>query len=119
MFFFNIWASGPDALPNHRRGLREGVILSLGGAQASRILRVECAESFRDRWSDPDDAILQAWSKHCDPKVAANNQLRAAQCGRTLRIGRAIKLHLLGCRCCMIHGASSMRRGTVFIHLSL
>ena len=86
--------------------------------RSNQVLRVERAERCCDSRSDSDDAFFDAWPKHCDPKVATEKQLRAAQRRRGAGIGLAINLHLFDCRRCTILGAAP-RGGLTIVHLPL
>jgi hypothetical protein len=86
---------------------------------ASEVLRVKRAESGPDRRANPDNAFFHVWPKKGNPKITPEKQLRAAHRGWASRTLDAIVLHLLHCRCCIIHHATSARGVTAFIHLPL
>jgi len=86
---------------------------------ASEVLRVKRAESGSDRQANPHNAFFHVWPKKGNPKITPEKQLRAAHRGWASRTFDAIVLHLLHCRCCIIHHATSARRITVLIHLPL
>jgi hypothetical protein len=85
-------------------------------APTGPVLRIECAEGCRDGWPDAYDAFLYSGAKQCNPKIAAKEQLRAAHRGRAPGMGRAINLHLLDRRPCIVHAAAPTRSVTVFVH---
>ena len=105
---------GEGLLRLHRK-----IDLLVRRTQPTQILRVECAEGCRDGWPDAYDALLYSGPKQCNPKIAAKEQLRAAHRGRAPGIGRAISLHLLDRRCCIIHGAAPIEGSTISVHLRL
>jgi hypothetical protein len=84
--------------------------------QSNQVLRVECAEGCRDGWPDAYDALLYSGPKQCNPKIAAKEQLRAAHRGRAPWMGRAINLHLLDRRPCIVQKAAPTRSVTVCVH---
>jgi hypothetical protein len=86
---------------------------------ASQVLRVKRPEGGPDRRADSHDAFFHVWPKKGNPKIAAEKQLRAAHRGWASRTLHAIVLHLLHCRCCIIHHATSARGVTALIHLPL
>ena len=86
---------------------------------ASEVLCVKRAESGPDRRANPDNAFFHVWPKKGNPKITPEKQLRAAHRGWASRTLDAIVLHLLHCRCCIIHHAASARGVTAFIHLPL
>jgi hypothetical protein len=94
------------------------LISSLGGRNRNQVLRVECSEGCCDRRSYSDDAFFHAGSKHGDPKIATEKQLRTAHGRRAAGMVRAIMLHLFDRRCCMIHYAAFMG-GLTIVHLPL
>jgi hypothetical protein len=99
--------------------LHRNVDLLVRRTHAGTVLRIECAEGCRDGWPDAYDALLYSGPKQCNPKIAAKEQLRAAHRGRAPGIGRAISLHLLDRRCCIIHGAAPIEGPTISVHLPL
>jgi hypothetical protein len=100
---------------NHRAGLGRGDSL-VRRTLAGPVLRIECAEGCRDGWPDAYDALLYRRPKQCNPKIAAEKQSRATHRGGALGMGRAINLHLLDRRLCMVHEAVPTRSVTVFVH---
>jgi hypothetical protein len=86
---------------------------------ASEVLRVKRAESGSDRRANPHDAFFHVRPKKGNPKITPEKQLRPAHRGWASRTLDAIVLHLLHCRCCIIHHATSARRMAVLIHLPL
>src|SRR5512132_128058 len=84
--------------------------------QSNQVLRVECAEGCRDGWPDAYDAFLYSGPKQCNPKIAAKEQLRAPHRRRAPGMRRAINLHLLDRRPCIVHEAAPTRSVTVFVH---
>ena len=97
--------------------LHRHVDLLVRRTHAGTVLRIECAEGCRDGWPDAYDALLYSGPKQCNPKIAAKEQLRAAYRGWAPGIGRAISLHLLDCRCCIVHGAAPIEGPTISVHL--
>jgi hypothetical protein len=86
---------------------------------ASEVLRVKRAESGSDRRANPHNAFFHVRPKKGNPKITPEKQLRSSHRGWASRTLDAIVLHLLHCRCCIIHHATSARRMTVLIHLPL
>ena len=92
---------GEGLLRLHRK-----IDLLVRRTQSTQVLRVECAEGCRDGWPDAYDALLYSGPKQCNPKIAAEEQLRAAHRGRAPGMGRAINLHLLDRLPCIVHEAA-------------
>ena len=86
---------------------------------ASEVLRVKRAESGSDRRANPYDAFFHFWPKKGSPKITPEKQLRAAQRRWASGMLRAIVLHLVHGRCCIIHHATPAWRVTALIHLPL
>lgn len=92
--------------PVHGEGLlrlSRKIDLLVRRAPAGPVLRIECAEGCRDGWPDAYNALLYSGPKQCNPKIAAKEQLRAAHRGRAPGMGRAITLHFLDRRPCIVH----------------
>ena len=80
---------------------------------------MERAKRGRDRGSDPNDALFQIWPKKRNPEFAAKKQLWAAHRGWAPRTRRAIVLHLLHRRCCIMPDVTAAGGMTAFVHLRL
>jgi hypothetical protein len=87
--------------------------------QVNQVLRVKCAEGCCHGCPDSHDSFFHTWSKQCDPQLAPKQQLRATHRGWALRMGRAINVHLLARRCCIIPDAVPMGVLAISVHLRL
>jgi hypothetical protein len=85
--------------------------------QPSQILLIERAERCRHCWSNPDDAFFQISPKQCDIQIAAKKQLGAAHCGRAAGVTRAVVVHFVHHRVCIMDNVPPTGRVTVFVHL--
>ena len=81
-----------------------------------QILRIKRAERFLDSGPDPYDAFFRAWSKKCDPEIAAREQFGAAQRGGASGVGGAIKLHLFDRGRSIVRHPAPTRVVVVLIH---
>ena len=81
-----------------------------------QILRIKRAERFLDSGPDPYDAFFHAWSKKCDPEIAARGQFGAAHRGGAFGVGGAIKLHFFDRRRSIVRHAAPTRVVVVLIH---
>ena len=87
---------------------------------ASEVLRVKRAKGSPDGRADSYDAFFYVWPKERNPQITSDKQLRAPHRRWASWMLRAIVLHFLGGRGCIVHHAmSAARRVTVLIHLSL
>ena len=102
-------------LPRLRLGTDSLVRRSL----ASEILRIKRAKGSRDRRADSYDAFFYVWPKKRNPQITSDKQLRAPHRRWASWMLRAIVLHFLGGRCCIVHHPMSARCMTVLIHLPL
>ena len=86
------------------------------GMLRRQISRIKRAERFLDSGPDPYDAFFYAWSKKCDPEIAARGQFGAAHRGGAFGVGGAIKLHLFDRRRSIVRNPAPTRVVVVLIH---
>lgn len=101
------------------RSLRLYWRIGLFVRHVNQVLRVKCAERCRYSLADANDPFFHAWPKQCNPQIAAKQQLRATHSGGTLRMGRAINVHLLARRRCIIDDVAPLGVLAISVHLRL
>ena len=87
---------------------------------AGEVLNIKRAKGSPHGRADSYVAFFYVWPKERNPQITSDKQLRAPHRRWASWMLRAIVLHFLGGRCCIVHHAmSAARRVTVLIHLPL